>query len=289
MAKLTGLRIQNEREAGRIVINPFNLNHLGPNSYDLSLGSELRVYREDELLDVRKEASTKTYKIDPKNGFILLPNTLYLGHTVEVAGSKSYVPCIEGRSSLARLGILVHLTAGFGDVGFISQWTLEIVVIRPVRIYQNMRICQIYFDTLEGTIDRLYEGKYNNSVGAVASKSFKDKEHGYVEPESFSMKPIPANPNAIPHHMLQWPGPITFGEEERYCSICGDQQYHIPNGWTCQNGHGGAPEIDMTDIPLNTKRICECGARFVAASNEIGTCWRCGNNNNFEVIDGESK
>lgn len=286
MSKLTGLRILNEIEAGHIIINPFDPDYLGPNSYDLTLGPELRIYK-GELLDVRKETPTEVLEIDVESGFILLPGTLYLGHTNEVAGSRSYVPCIEGRSSMARLGILVHLTAGFGDVGFISQWTLEIVVIRPVRIFRNTRICQIYFDTLEGTIDRLYEGKYNNSMGAVASKSFKDKE--YVDPESYSMKPIPADSNAVPHHMLQWPGPITFGEEERYCSVCGDQQYHIPNGWTCQNGHGGAPEMDMANLPLNTKRICVCGARFVAASNEIGTCWRCGNNNNFEVIDGESK
>lgn len=268
MAKLTGLRIHNEVEAGHIIIDPFNEDHLGPNSYDLTLGPELRIYK-GELLDVRKETPTEVFEIDAQDGFILLPGTLYLGHTVEVAGSKSYVPCIEGRSSMARLGILVHLTAGFGDVGFISQWTLEIVVIRPVKIYRDTRVCQIYFDTLEGTIDRLYEGKYNNSVGAVASRSYKDKEYG-----------------RIPKHMEAAPGPITFGPVERYCSVCGDQQYRTPGGWTCQNGHGGAPEMDMADMPLNTKRTCICGARFVASSDEVGTCWRCGSNKNLEVIDG---
>lgn len=225
MAKLTGLRIQNEVEAGHIIIEPFNEKHLGPNSYDLTLGPELRTY-DTQLLDTKVENPTRVHEIHEELGYPLLPNTLYLGHTVEVAGSKLYVPCIEGRSSLARLGIQVHLTAGFGDVGFINQWTLEIVVVHPVRIYRNLRVCQIYFDTLEGVIDRLYNGKYVNSVGAVASRAHKD---------------------------------IEYGEGGRHCSICDEEQYYTPGGWTCKNGHGGEPPkediVDHTAPPVRPQII----------------------------------
>lgn len=189
MAKLTGLRIQNEVEAGRIVIDPFNPKHLGPNSYDLTLGPELRLYKNTpdyhsgiNPLDAKRENPTKVHTIG-HDGYVLYPGKLYLAHTNEIAGSEHYVPCIEGRSSMARLGIQVHLTAGFGDVGFINQWTLEILVVHPVKIYRDIRICQVYFDTLEGTIDRLYDGKYNETKGAVASRSWlDDKPFKIVEP-----------------------------------------------------------------------------------------------------------
>lgn len=182
MAKLSGTRIENEVEGERIIISPFDKNNLGPNSYDLTLGPILKTYqtqldfRGKTPLDFKRENPTNEHEIDAEKGFVLFPNMLYLAHTNEVAGSNYYVPCIEGRSSVARLGIQVHLTAGFGDVGFIGQWTLEILVVQPVRVYEGMRICQVYFDTIEGTVDKLYEGKYKDSRGVIESRSHKDFE-----------------------------------------------------------------------------------------------------------------
>lgn len=183
MAKLSGQIICDAVKSGAIIIDPFDPERVGPNSYDLTLGSQIKSYN---LFHQSPYSSTNIRPLDVKtdnpivekeigdSGFVLQPNTLYLAHTNEVAGSKHYVPCIEGRSSMARLGIQVHLTAGFGDVGFVGQWTLEILVVHPVRVYVGTRICQIYFDTLIGQIDKLYEGKYNNSKGAIASRSWED-------------------------------------------------------------------------------------------------------------------
>jgi len=181
MAKLSGLEISRARDRGDVIIDPFDQKCVGPNSYDLTLFGELKTYKQIPdyhgggivPLDVKRENYTESHLID-EYGYILQPNTLYLGCTNEVAGSTKYVPCIEGRSSMARLGIKVHFTAGFGDVGFVGQWTLEIECVQPVRIYKDMRICQVYFDTIEGEIGQLYAGKYNGSVGAIASRSYED-------------------------------------------------------------------------------------------------------------------
>jgi len=223
MAKLTGSFIKKCVDAGDIIITPFNPKNMGPNSYDLTLGPTFCTYKRGPdyhggvvPLDSHRRQELITHEIGDK-GFLLEPKVLYLGHTNETAGSTKYVPCIEGRSSMARLGIQVHLTAGFGDVGFIGQWTLEFSVVEPVIIYKNDKICQVYFDTLEGDIDRLYQGKYNNSIGVVASRSWQD-----------SMANVPEN-------------------GQRLCSVCSETQFHTHHGWTCRNGHGGAPAKEMTD------------------------------------------
>jgi dCTP deaminase len=189
MAKLSGAKITEEVTMGNIIIRPFIKKNLGPNSYDLTLGPNISRYRNIALnnhhydaitdpklflpLDIKKNNPIDEYEI-PDDGIVLYPGELYLCHTNEVAGSNMYVPCIEGRSSLARLGIQVHLTAGFGDVGFTAQWTLEVAVVRPVRIYKNVKVCQVYFDTIEGNIDSLYDGKYKDSKGVVESKLYED-------------------------------------------------------------------------------------------------------------------
>lgn len=188
MSKLSGQAIAEARREGFVVIEPWNRKNLGPNSYDLTLSSEICKYALEEvdthtschILDVKKPNKIVTEEID-SNGYVLYPGNLYLACTNEVAGSARYVPGIEGRSSIARLGIKVHFTAGFGDVGYVGKWTLEMECIHPVRIYENMRICQVYFDTLEGEINHLYgdgtrasEGKYNHAVGTMSSQAWRD-------------------------------------------------------------------------------------------------------------------
>ena len=179
---LSGAAIREQVNSGRIVIDPWKDGHLGPNSYDLTLMDKLKIYRVPSVpdyhsginpLDVKSHNPVDEYKIS-ESGTILYPNFFYLGCTNEIAGSDHYIPCIEGKSSLARLGIQFHMTAGFGDVGFKGRWTLEIKVAIPVRIYPNMKICQVYFDTVEGPITEKYKGKYVDSDDVIESRSWAD-------------------------------------------------------------------------------------------------------------------
>ena len=110
----------------------------------------------------------------PSNGLVLETNRLYLGRTVEYTETKNLVPMLEGRSSIGRLGLFVHVTAGFGDVGFKGFWTLEIFCIQPVKIYPSVEICQVYYHTVEGEIKNYSSQKYQNNRGIQSSLLFKD-------------------------------------------------------------------------------------------------------------------
>ena len=169
---LSGLEIANKVAAGEeIIIRPFDAGMIGPNSYDLRLADKLVVY-EDDVLDMRSPAKTREIVI-PDEGFVLQPGKLYLGSTVEFTETYGYVPMLEGRSSLGRLGISIHVTAGFGDVGFKGHWTLEIHCLHPVRIYAGERICQIYYHKIEGEYIP-YQGKYQGNAGVQASMKYMD-------------------------------------------------------------------------------------------------------------------
>jgi len=175
MGILSGPEIRNAVKSGQVFIDPFNDAHVGPNSYDLTLADELLVYVSNgKFMDVREDNETVAHRI-PNDGMILYPGTLYLGSTVEAAGSDHYVPCIEGRSSMARLGLSPHVSAGFGDHGFKCRWTLELTVTQPIRIYAGIRICQVFFHSLLGE-KQPYNGKYANSNGVVASRAHEDYE-----------------------------------------------------------------------------------------------------------------
>ncbi len=145
---------------GDIVIEPFDPKALGNNSYDVHLGSVLKTYVHSRLLDCKREHETISHLI-PYDGYVLHPNELYLASTVEYTESHKHVPFLDGKSSIGRLGIFIHCTAGRGDVGFCNHWTLEIVVVRPIRVYAGMPIGQlIYFET--GPVEQ----DYSNKVGA---------------------------------------------------------------------------------------------------------------------------
>ncbi|URA11057.1 dCTP deaminase [Thermospira aquatica] len=156
-----------------IIIDPFDERLLNPNSYNLRLHNELYLLQEG-CLDMKKACGYEELTIPPE-GLVLEPNRLYLGRTVEHTTSKKYVPLIEGRSSIGRLGIFIHATAGFGDVGFSGYWTLEISVIQPIRIYPFVEIAQIYFHTVKGKI-KPYKGKYQNNRGIQISGIYKEFE-----------------------------------------------------------------------------------------------------------------
>ena len=110
----------------------------------------------------------------PTEGMLLQPGKLYLGRTLEFTATENLVPMLEGRSSVGRLGRFIHVTAGFGDVGFRGFWTLEILCVQPVRIYPGVEICQIFYHTLEGKYENYKSGKYQNNQGIQPSLLYKD-------------------------------------------------------------------------------------------------------------------
>lgn len=179
---LTGPEIKRQFLEKAITITNFDDANLGPNSYDMVLGPCLTVY-DGEILDAKAKNPTRTFEIPPE-GIVLQPGQLYLGATKECACSNRFVPMFEGRSSIGRLGIFTHATAGFGDVGWgydstgrclYPTWTLEISVVRPVRIYAGMRIGQVYFVKPEGAL-KMYKGKYSAQILPEPSGAYKDRE-----------------------------------------------------------------------------------------------------------------
>ena len=170
---LSGLEIKNQI-GKKIFIEPFHDERLNPNSYNLSLHDELLIYT-NEVLDMRKNNPSKKILIPPE-GFMLEPGKLYLGRTLEYTRTEGYIPMLEGRSSIGRLGICIHVTAGFGDVGFAGYWTLELFCVQPVRIYAGVQIAQIYFHTISEPYENYTKGKYQNNKGIQASMLYKEFE-----------------------------------------------------------------------------------------------------------------
>lgn len=226
---LTGKQIQREVERGNMVIDPWNPAQLNPNSYNLCWSEKLKIYKKTlpllewykrvekqrehrrelgmatsldaapgkpvlEPLDMSVKEETVDIEI-PKEGLLLFPEMLYLAATVEYAGSDYFVPELHGRSSMGRLGVFVHVTAGFGDLGFSghpemddgrgntipdtrAQWTLEVVTVHPIRVFAGVQVCQICFakpvqDQNLGELPR-YQGKYVADRGPKASGLWKD-------------------------------------------------------------------------------------------------------------------
>lgn len=196
-----------DAESG-IKIDPYPIK-VGPNSADLTLdprlliyGTELhkRYYQNDSnfissstdnswflgndspshrppaplVLDVKKENPTQNLLI-PEKGLVLFPGKLYLGCTIEFTETKDFIPQIETVSSIARLGVMSHLTAGYGDTGFRGVWVLELIAHEPVRVYPKMRIAQIFYTSPVGEVeDYGAKGKYQGQTEPVASNSWKE-------------------------------------------------------------------------------------------------------------------
>ena len=143
-----------------IFIDPYVPQQLNPNSYNLRLHHELLIY-EERVLDMKKDNTTRKVAI-PTEGLVLEPGTLYLGRTVEHIRTEHHVPMLEGRSSIGRLGLVVHLTAGLGNIGSSGFWTLEIACVQPVRIYPGVEICQIFFQDIRGEHENYRSTKYHH-------------------------------------------------------------------------------------------------------------------------------
>jgi len=185
---LTGLEILAQVNAGSIYIDDFDMKRLNPNSYNLRLHNELKVYDMLQIgtecyrdpkyhgiatLDMKKKNPMRAIII-PDEGLTLVPGELYLGRTMERTKTVGYCPQIEGRSSIGRLGIDIHKTAGWGDDGFDNFWTLEITVVHPVRVYPFVEICQIIYMKTYGDASMKYKGKYQATGQIDTSKLYEE-------------------------------------------------------------------------------------------------------------------
>jgi len=163
---LSDSKIQEAMNKGLIKIEPFSASCLGSNSYDVHLGSILGLYK-DSILDAKKHNTIEFFSI-PESGYVLQPTEFYLGVTQEYTETLAHVPFLEGKSSVGRLGIDIHATAGKGDVGFCNYWTLEISVKKPVRIYAAMPIGQLIYFEVSGEVNTSYNvkgtAKYNQVI-----------------------------------------------------------------------------------------------------------------------------
>ena len=223
---LTASEIDKQIRLGHIKIDPYSPKQLNPNSYNLRLADELKIYKRNspidrlnvvdleaymqraydnsdeamyikeksirtsplyndpsltsiagvrlDNLDAKKDNEVITFTI-PEEGIELYPGILYLGRTIEETYTDRFIPMINGRSSIGRLGISVHVTAGFGDIGFNGTWTLEITVVEPIRIYKGMELCQLCWFTPVGEIE-LYKGRYLNQVDPTPSRLYQSYE-----------------------------------------------------------------------------------------------------------------
>lgn len=171
---LTASKILEEIKNKNIEISPFDINQLNPNSYNIRLAHILKIYKmpnSHTVIDPKQESTLETQIIEiPSRGLILKPGKLYLGSTLETIWSDKYISAIDGRSSIGRLGINIHATAGFGDLGFRGTYTLEISVIHPIIIYPEILIGQVYFNEPYGDIDFLYRGRYQNQKDPIESR-----------------------------------------------------------------------------------------------------------------------
>ena len=196
---LTDLAIREAVDKGDIVIDPFDPQQLNPASYDLRLWNGVAVYdawvytcAEDArpdcgnglspygaypVMDPRKQPRVTKFTIEP-DGFVLRPGIGYLFATAETVYSKKYIGVVDGKSSLGRLFVQVHCTAGYVDCGFRGNVTLEVTVTHPIVVFAGMRIAQIRFHTMHGEVGKLYSGNYTGetSRGAVASRAWRQFE-----------------------------------------------------------------------------------------------------------------
>lgn len=168
---LSGEEIRN-KQGSDIKIEPYNDQNINPNSYNLTLHKDILTY-EEIVLDMRKCNRVNRMEI-PESGMVLEPNRLYLGRTVERTETHNLVPMIEGRSSIGRLGLFVHVTAGFGDVGFAGFWTLEMFAVQPVKIYPGVSICQIFYHEIRGDFEEYKSGKYQDNQDVQPSLLYKE-------------------------------------------------------------------------------------------------------------------
>lgn len=183
---LSGKGIAEARARGEIDVIPWKESRVNPNSYNVRLGANIVEYRRlcadgtpSPEMDLRAPSHPGRTLTIPEAGMVLYPGVLYLGHTMERTRSGyPWVPLLEGRSSVGRRGLSVHVSAGFGDVGFDGEWTLELTAVLPVRVYAGAEIAQVYFVRVEGPVGDgdLYRGRYQGQSGPQPARADADFE-----------------------------------------------------------------------------------------------------------------
>ncbi|MEW6582406.1 MAG: dCTP deaminase [Actinomycetota bacterium] len=178
---LSDRTIREELAAGRLVVDPFDDAMVQPSSIDVRVAGEFRVFRNSRqpYIDVRQpsEDLTELVTVEGDTPFILHPGEFVLGSTLErVAVPDDLVARLEGKSSLGRLGLLIHSTAGYVDPGWDGHITLELSNVSrlPITIYLGMRIGQLSFLRLTTPVDQPYRGKYQGQRGPTASRAYRD-------------------------------------------------------------------------------------------------------------------
>lgn len=167
---LTDGAIRDAMERGTIEIDPFDPAALGPNSYDVHLSRHFAYYELPEdwntarpagwsgpFLDCRVDTPITRWTLEESGQ--LFPGRLYLASTIERTKTLEHVPYLDGKSSIGRLGISIHVTAGRGDIGFNGHWTMEITVVHPVRVYVGMPIGQLTFHQTTGAPLTAYDAR----------------------------------------------------------------------------------------------------------------------------------
>lgn len=207
---LTGPAIRAAISKKRIVISPFDKKQLNDASYDLRLGNKVAVYKNNVCLsrdantcfggtaserlsqierdpsptpvDAAKAGSLHEFELAPGDPVVLKPGIGYLMHTAERVVAYDHIPVLDGKSSIGRLFVSAHVTAGYGEPGFDGQWTLEVTCQFPVILYVGMRIGQIRFHVPKGDISR-YKGRYRGDAafGPVGSRAFQQIEEDVAD------------------------------------------------------------------------------------------------------------
>ncbi len=175
---LSGEEIKRRMTTGEIVISPDDNIVINPNSVNLTLNSQIGYYTEP-VLDLKKENPIKYIDIG-EEGVILYPDRIYVGRSNEWTETNNLIPMISGRSSLGRLGYHVHCSASMGSIGYKGYWHMGIRTTIPIKVYKNMKCCQIYYLTAEGEIQNTYEGSMqnlkNNELGSKFHKIIGKEE-----------------------------------------------------------------------------------------------------------------
>ncbi len=183
---LSDRSIREQLTAGRIVIDPFDESCIQPSSIDVKVSNLFRVFRNHtvSVIDVKKDMTSMTELVEIADGdaFMLHPGEFALGSTLErIAVPDDLVARVEGKSSLGRLGLLIHSTAGFIDAGFDGHITLELsnVANLPITLYPNMKIGQVSFMMMTTPADQPYGkgargSKYQGQRGPTPSRYFEN-------------------------------------------------------------------------------------------------------------------
>lgn len=163
-------------EDGRFGLDPFDPSRIQPSSIDMTLGNQFSVLGYDKtngILDLREDNSTWLKDITVEEHLDLRPGEFALATTTEVLALPNDLAArVEGKSSLGRLGLMVHITAGFIDPGFHGEVTLELVNLLPcpIRLYPGMPVAQLAVFEMTGDAANPYKGKYQGQVGPAQSK-----------------------------------------------------------------------------------------------------------------------